>query len=232
MALERALKTRDIVLFNVAAIVGMRWIALAAANGPSSLFLWVLAGVAFFIPQGFAVTALASAIPEEGGLYVWTKKRLRRAPRVHGRLALLGQQHPLLPDPDPLDRRLRPLRLRPPIRASRAEPDVHRGSGARAAPGRPLLQHHRHEVGPMGAEHRWDRPVDPVRGAASRRSRGARALRLGHADPGGVARAGLRGASDDPLLRQSLLRIRRPRARARDGRRGRRASPDVSRGPS
>ncbi len=74
MTLERALKTRDIVLFNVAAIVGMRWIALAAASGPSSLFLWVLAAVAFFIPQGFAVMALASTIPEEGGLYVWTKR--------------------------------------------------------------------------------------------------------------------------------------------------------------
>jgi amino acid transporter len=74
MALERALKTRDIVLFNVAAIVGMRWIALAAASGPSSLFLWVLAALVFFIPQGFAVTALATAIPEEGGLYVWTTK--------------------------------------------------------------------------------------------------------------------------------------------------------------
>jgi len=74
MALERALKTKDIVLFNVAAIVGMRWIALAAASGPSSIFLWVLAAVVFFIPQGFAVTALSSAIPEEGGLYVWTSK--------------------------------------------------------------------------------------------------------------------------------------------------------------
>jgi amino acid transporter len=74
MALERALKTKDIVLFNVAAIVGMRWVALAAANGPSSLFLWVLAALVFFIPQGLAVTALASAIPEEGGLYVWTSK--------------------------------------------------------------------------------------------------------------------------------------------------------------
>ncbi|HTO86336.1 MAG TPA: APC family permease [Thermoanaerobaculia bacterium] len=74
MALERALKTRDIVLFNVAAIVGMRWVALAAAAGPSSLFLWVLAAIVFFIPQGFAVTALSSAIPAEGGLYVWTTK--------------------------------------------------------------------------------------------------------------------------------------------------------------
>jgi amino acid transporter len=84
MALERALKTRDIVLFNVAAIVGMRWVALAAANGPSSLLLWVLAAVAFFIPQGFAVTALATAIPEEGGLYVWTSRAF--GPR-HGFLA-------------------------------------------------------------------------------------------------------------------------------------------------
>ncbi len=74
MALERALKTRDIVLFNVAAIVGMRWIALAAANGSSSLFLWVMAAICFFIPQGFAVIALSSAIPEEGGLYVWSTK--------------------------------------------------------------------------------------------------------------------------------------------------------------
>ena len=74
MSLVRALKTRDIVLFNVAAIVGMRWIALAAANGPSSLFLWFLAAICFFIPQGFAVIALSSAIPEEGGLYVWTTR--------------------------------------------------------------------------------------------------------------------------------------------------------------
>jgi amino acid transporter len=74
MSLERALRTRDIVLFNVAAIVGMRWIALAAANGPSSLFLWVLAAICFFIPQGFSVIALSSSIPEEGGLYVWTTR--------------------------------------------------------------------------------------------------------------------------------------------------------------
>jgi amino acid transporter len=74
MTLERALTTRDIVLFNVAAIVGMRWIALAAASGPSSLLLWALAALLFFIPQGFAVVALASALPEEGGLYVWTSK--------------------------------------------------------------------------------------------------------------------------------------------------------------
>lgn len=74
MSLEKTLRTRDLVLFNVAAIVGMRWIALAAHSGPSSILLWILAAVAFFIPQGLAVTALTSAIPEEGGLYVWTTR--------------------------------------------------------------------------------------------------------------------------------------------------------------
>jgi amino acid transporter len=74
MAVERALKTSDLVFFNVAAIVGMRWVALAAHSGPSSLLLWVLAAVVFFIPQGLAVTALSTAIPEEGGLYVWTTR--------------------------------------------------------------------------------------------------------------------------------------------------------------
>lgn len=84
MPLERTLRTRDLVLFNVAAIVGMRWVALAAHSGPSSLGLWVLAALAFFVPQGLAVTALSSAIPEEGGLYVWSKEAF--GPR-HGFIA-------------------------------------------------------------------------------------------------------------------------------------------------
>jgi len=74
MSLEKTLRTRDLVLFNVAAIVGMRWIALAAHSGPSSLSLWVLAALAFFVPQGLCVTALCSGIPEEGGLYVWSRE--------------------------------------------------------------------------------------------------------------------------------------------------------------
>ena len=74
MSLERTLKTSDIVLFNVAAIVGMRWLALAAHAGPSSIVLWLLAALLFFIPQGLAVAALTSAMPEEGGLYVWSTR--------------------------------------------------------------------------------------------------------------------------------------------------------------
>lgn len=71
--LIRALKVRDIVLFNIVAIVGTRWISLAAQIGPSSISLWILALILFFIPQGIAVIHLSRKYPVEGGVYEWAK---------------------------------------------------------------------------------------------------------------------------------------------------------------
>ncbi|MEP6744584.1 MAG: APC family permease [Gemmatimonadota bacterium] len=71
--LKRVLTLRDVVLFYVVAIVGPRWIASAAAAGPSSLVIWALACVGMFIPSAFAVLELSSRYPEEGGIYLWTK---------------------------------------------------------------------------------------------------------------------------------------------------------------
>jgi glutamate:GABA antiporter len=67
--LPRVLTLRDLVLFNIVAILSLRWTATAAAAGPSSLTLWVLAGLFFFIPQGVAVSDLAARFPNEGGIY-------------------------------------------------------------------------------------------------------------------------------------------------------------------
>ncbi len=36
--------------------------------------MWLLAFAAFFVPQGLAVTELSTRYPQEGGIYVWTKK--------------------------------------------------------------------------------------------------------------------------------------------------------------
>jgi amino acid transporter len=72
--LPRALTLRDMVLFNVVAVVSLRWMATAAAAGPSSITLWILAALLFFIPQGLAVADLAARYPEEGGIYSWTKR--------------------------------------------------------------------------------------------------------------------------------------------------------------
>jgi amino acid transporter len=73
-ALPRALGLRDMVLFNIVAVVSLRWFATAAAAGPSSITLWVLAALLFFVPQGLAVSDLAARYPEEGGIYAWTKR--------------------------------------------------------------------------------------------------------------------------------------------------------------
>ncbi len=74
--LDRALGLRDLVLFNLVAVVGLRWLATAAKAGPSALTLWMLAGLLFFVPQGLVVTELASRFPQEGGIYQWTKRAL------------------------------------------------------------------------------------------------------------------------------------------------------------
>jgi amino acid transporter len=72
--LPRTLGLRDMVLFNIVTVLSLRWLATAAAAGPSSLTLWVLAALLFFIPQGLAVSDLSARYPEEGGIYFWTKR--------------------------------------------------------------------------------------------------------------------------------------------------------------
>jgi amino acid transporter len=72
--LPRVLTLRDLVLFNIVAVLSLRWTATAGAAGPSSLTLWVLAALLFFIPQGLAVSYLSGRFPQEGGIYFWTKR--------------------------------------------------------------------------------------------------------------------------------------------------------------
>lgn len=72
--LRRTLTLRDLVLLNVVAVLGIRWLATSAAAGPSSLTLWVCAALFFFIPQGLAVADLSARFPDEGGVYAWTKR--------------------------------------------------------------------------------------------------------------------------------------------------------------
>jgi len=64
----------DIVLFNIAAVLGPRWVAAAAHNGPSSISLWVLAALLFFLPTALIIVELSTRFPNEGGIYVWTKE--------------------------------------------------------------------------------------------------------------------------------------------------------------
>jgi len=78
--LQQALGVNDLVLLNIAAILGVRWLSTAAQMGPASLVLWLLAVLIFFIPSGLTVMELSSRQPGEGGIYLWAK-------------AAFGEQH-------------------------------------------------------------------------------------------------------------------------------------------
>jgi glutamate:GABA antiporter len=64
----------DVLLFNIATVLGPRWIAAAAHNGTSSISLWLIAAIFFFVPTALVINELSSRFPEEGGLYVWAKE--------------------------------------------------------------------------------------------------------------------------------------------------------------
>lgn len=69
----RAMGLRDLILFYVVTGISLRWIASAAAAGPSSIVIWLGAWLGFYLPLTLSVTELTSRYPHEGGLYVWTK---------------------------------------------------------------------------------------------------------------------------------------------------------------
>lgn len=68
------MSARDLTLFLIVALFGLRWVAVAAAAGPSSLVVWVVAAAVLFVPLVVCVLELGRRYPEEGGLYAWVKR--------------------------------------------------------------------------------------------------------------------------------------------------------------
>lgn len=71
---KKAMGFRDLVLFYVVTGISLRWIATAAAAGPSSIVVWIGAWLVFYTPLALSVIELSSRYPHEGGLYVWSKR--------------------------------------------------------------------------------------------------------------------------------------------------------------
>ena len=70
---RRALGFRDLFLFYVVTGISLRWIATAAAAGPSSIVVWIGAWLCFYTPLALSVVELSSRYPGEGGMYLWSK---------------------------------------------------------------------------------------------------------------------------------------------------------------
>jgi amino acid transporter len=71
---KRAMGFLDLVLFYVVTGISLRWIATAATAGASSVIIWFGAWLTFYTPLALTVIELSSRYPQQGGLYVWSKR--------------------------------------------------------------------------------------------------------------------------------------------------------------
>jgi amino acid transporter len=72
--LRQAMGLGDLLLFFVVTGFHVRWVAAAAAAGPSTIVLWIVATLTFYVPLVACVLELSSRYPQEGGMYLWTKR--------------------------------------------------------------------------------------------------------------------------------------------------------------
>jgi glutamate:GABA antiporter len=70
----RVMGFADVALLYIVTGMSVRWIATAAAAGPGSVIIWIGACLLFYVPLAMAVLELSSRYPDEGGLYVWTRR--------------------------------------------------------------------------------------------------------------------------------------------------------------
>jgi len=70
----RTLGFADLFLYAASTALSIRWISTAAAAGPASLWIWVLAVAVFSGPLIVATATLTTRFAAEGGVYDWTAR--------------------------------------------------------------------------------------------------------------------------------------------------------------
>lgn len=71
---KKVMRSLDLTLFTVCAILVIDQLAASAAIGPQSVFWWIFTMVFFFIPYGLITAELGSAYPDQGGIYAWVRR--------------------------------------------------------------------------------------------------------------------------------------------------------------
>ena len=67
------LKFLDVTFYAIVATIGIRWLPVAAALGPASLPLWLLALFTFYVPLSVATVELTARFSGGGSLYGWAR---------------------------------------------------------------------------------------------------------------------------------------------------------------
>jgi amino acid transporter len=74
MAIAKTLGFGDLFFYAASMALSIRWISVAAAAGPASLWIWLLAVVVFSGPLIVATAELTTRFAGEGGVYAWTEE--------------------------------------------------------------------------------------------------------------------------------------------------------------
>ncbi|MGL5978648.1 MAG: APC family permease [Erysipelotrichaceae bacterium] len=64
----------SMTLFTVCGILVLDTFVAPAIIGVSSITLWILTAVFFFVPYGFVIAELGATYPDNGGIYAWIKR--------------------------------------------------------------------------------------------------------------------------------------------------------------
>lgn len=70
------------ILFTICGILVLDTFVAPAIIGVSSITIWIVTAVIFFIPYGLLSAELGSAYPDDGGIYTWVHKAFGEAPAV------------------------------------------------------------------------------------------------------------------------------------------------------
>lgn len=74
MTNKKVLSVFSLVMINVIVVDSIRTLPIGAAMGWSVIFYYVMGGLFFMIPIALVAAELTSAMPAEGGIYVWTRE--------------------------------------------------------------------------------------------------------------------------------------------------------------
>lgn len=70
------------VLFTICSILVLDTFVAPAIIGVSSITIWVITAIVFFIPYGLLSAELGSAYPDDGGIYSWVNRAYGEKPAV------------------------------------------------------------------------------------------------------------------------------------------------------
>jgi amino acid transporter len=83
-SIPKTLGLADLVLLGTVAIVNVNVVPPVSGFGRATLLLWLIAWLAFFVPEAVAVLVLSKRYPGEGGVYLWCREHFGE---LHGFIA-------------------------------------------------------------------------------------------------------------------------------------------------